>query len=377
MMSPIRVRGPIILCLISFVFFASSVLGWSDNFASYGNEYIVFETGTSDGWNVASDASSIATSSLLKNDGPAMRVNIDPLKSTANEAVIHKKITPINASAYWSQGRLFFWFDPSLAIGLTTIKVRIGNGTKDYWEYKTDNPNLIGFVDGAQLVAFDLNEPTYTVGSPNPSLTEFLQIMIGYSAATPLSSFEINRVWLEKAPNSTKGSWNRANVGGKIGGSMLPYSSSSLGNGMSITYNGLPSLGEHGRIFPSAITDELHTNFTVNATTSVVKTNWGTRLLFDYIDGFNFGAIYITPTWDEVGVEYWQNGVRKNKEVHFDVKLNTFYDIKYVVVNKTVNVYVNGVKKITYTLPNRKAGEIGVEAYKGTSRLKYFSFEKQ
>lgn len=360
-----------VLCIAVF-----TPLVRGDDFRSYTGNYLVLDETAPTGWVPYYDANSVTNGTLLKNDGLSFKTNVIVSSNSGHRASIHKTIKPTNAASF-TNGTLYFWFQPTSISHLTSITVRIGSNSSNYYEYINENPYGVGFIAGAQLVPFLLSNASFVIGKPNLGKITYVQIIVGYTSLQPNFAFTVNRIWLEKQPNAFNGKWVVPIFGAKPDGWALPFSNTSEGYGMSVTHNDHPTLGKHGRVYNKQLKSNNHPTFTSSADLRLVNVGWGTRLFFDFVDGFNFASVFISTKWNKVGIENVIAGVRYYKQVEFQVDPKRYYHISYAVDGNTVIVWVDGVRLLTYNIPLRQPGEVGVESYMGTTHVKDFVFTDQ
>ncbi|MDP2666645.1 MAG: hypothetical protein Q8P05_04050 [Candidatus Diapherotrites archaeon] len=346
----------------------------ADDFSSYASHYRVLDNTSPQGWVPAYDAISIQSDSLHKNGDAAFRTNVDVSRHSSQRASVHTNLSSQNLGVYKNRGgMMYLWFKPSVATHLTDIRVRLGSDASNYFEYITTQPYNISYFVGAQLVPFDLEAPSSVVGRPSIQDIRRVQVLVYYTAAQPDFAFTINQIWVEKGGNAFGANWVVPFFGGRPDGWALPYVS-MWNNGMSLTDNDILSLGHHGRVFYRREDSSNKSAFTVETDVKIVNAAWGSRLFFDFIDGFNFSGVFLTNQWQKAGIEYWQNGVRSYRQIPFTIIPGQTYRVKYEVNNRIVKLFINGAYLLSYTLPSRRTGELGMESFQGTSHFSAFNF---
>jgi hypothetical protein len=85
------------------------------------------------------------------------------------------------------------------------------------------------------------------------------------------------------------------------------------------------------------------------------------RVVFRYVDANNWGSVYFSKYWGAVGIDQRVNGTRTYSQVAFAPSVGVWYTLKAVVSGSQAQVYVDGVLKTTWTLPNgTTTGKIGL-----------------
>src|ERR1051325_4229569 len=122
------------------ILFAGSAMALSDDFSSYTNNITVLDETRMQGWTPAYDTSIIARSSLMKNDGLSFVAHANPLLTIENRASVSKNIPAKNITRLMNGGKLYAWFKPSNVMSFSSVKLRVGNDSSNYFEYTNSLP---------------------------------------------------------------------------------------------------------------------------------------------------------------------------------------------------------------------------------------------
>lgn len=356
----------------------ANAVSFTDSFSTYSSNYkIISNTELSDITSFDIDTNQPTTKSLQANgfslnwlDGNNFYVPVDvSLNASHTSRVIIKLDQNFNLADFNSNGIMHmpFWFDANAGGSGIRIDIRLGSGTGNYFEYRKSFTEETSWWLGRHDLTYDLNNASVTVGSPTFSDMNMAWVIINHTASAGDYNWSINNIWVEKNANGfSGGNWEieKPNVNAQ-GMAIIDNNKLVLNNIDRQSY------GYHGRIFSNAFdsVDLSKENLILISDINVIDSNWGARLMWDYIDGNDFSSCFIfysTPTSVRYGIEQWINNIRSFTQVTATSSYGVNKNIKCTVSgveNKTAKMYVNSVEVVSYDLVSRQDGAVGFETF--------------
>lgn len=364
-----------ILLIFLSLFSSVNALSFVDNFSSYSNYYTVLtDTNLSTGWTIASDANAPVVAAPLIGRA-SVKVPVDVSLNADNNAGISRVLDQnFNLTDYNSLGRIYTMISLDSNTTFSNVILRMGQSSSKYFQWTNSSPYGDTFYLGKNLVEFDFNSSVVKVGSPTVTDINYVQLVFSYSAGQGDFNVWVDRVWLEKSGNAFNGTWDVLIAGNHPDGWAIPFSYPE-GNGLSLTDINKTSLGNHGRVFVPQFDSINLGSYDIDWTIDLnqVDTNWGTRMLFDFVDGDDFSACYVfdaTSTSRRVGIEQWVNNTRTFDQATLTMRYGDYNSIRCSVSNNTTSVYVNGILIVSGSFFDRMDGRIGLESFGGISHIK-------
>lgn len=143
------------------------------------------------GWTLAGSGSGLTTDkSVLWQSPSSLRFNL----TGASAGTLTKTITSFDLTDYQSVGVAFLAFRTPSASNLTSIELRIGSDSSNYYSVTVTSGFLEAFTANEwMLAAFDLSTAT-TTGSPVITAIDYVDLVITHSAT--LTNFYVGDLWI-------------------------------------------------------------------------------------------------------------------------------------------------------------------------------------
>jgi len=156
---------------------------------SAGSQIITdFEATT--GWSGASGAGTITVDSVEKQNG-SYSLNFDITAGTV-AYVENSSLTSVDLSSHEDKSTLFLWVYLPTITNLTSIILRWGNDSSNYWSVtETDTFVKFGLVVGWNRLGFAWNGATET-GTPSASTIDYVRATFNYSVAVTDTDFRLD-----------------------------------------------------------------------------------------------------------------------------------------------------------------------------------------
>jgi len=137
---------------------------------------------TNGAWAVGNDAENLSQDKLYKISGSAsLKFDLDG--STTDGYLENSTMDSKDLSDYENIGAIFMWvYIPDTSI-MTSIDLRWGNDSSNYWNSTETTGSNSDFETGWNLIRFDWNGATET-GSPDSSAIDYLRATINYDGTT-------------------------------------------------------------------------------------------------------------------------------------------------------------------------------------------------
>jgi len=197
---------------------------YSYDFQNYQDDFLILDqTVSPTGFGIAFDALTPITGTPQFGLG-ALKVGVDVSKNVNHRSAINKTLD-INANLtdYNATGKLYINFSTDNNTVIEAAIIRTGNDASNYYEYFTTSPTINGFVQGYQILSFDLNSSTNIGGVPLISDINFIRFDINHSSGAGDFNWTINNIWVEKTSNNSfNGEWVQEKSGNDFVGYSVP-----------------------------------------------------------------------------------------------------------------------------------------------------------
>ena len=142
------------------------------------------------GWTAGGTASTpVLDSSVYWQAPDSLRFNV-----TTGVGTLSKTITQVDLTDYQSVGVAFLAFKTPSGSNLTSIELRIGSDSSNYYSVTVTSGFIKAFTTNEwMLAAFDLSTAT-TVGSPVITAIDYVDILV--TAAATLTNFYVGDLWI-------------------------------------------------------------------------------------------------------------------------------------------------------------------------------------
>ncbi|MDP2666616.1 MAG: hypothetical protein Q8P05_03900 [Candidatus Diapherotrites archaeon] len=171
-------------------------------------------------------------------------------------------------------------------------------------------------------------------------------------------------------PLTITSGWHIPMFGGKMGG-IISFDS-DRNKGILLLKSPAPSLGHDGRAFCPQLMDQYVEHLRVEAHIQMDESEWGSRLFFDFKDGFNFSAVYLSSLFQKVGIEYWENNTHHYFESPYSIQEGILYPVTYEVDGNIVTLIMDYNTVMRFQIPSRRVGSLGIETYRGKTHIRDF-----
>lgn len=367
--------------ILFFAASANAIILIDDFSGDSNNIKILSDTNLSDVTSFDQDANQPTTKATQANgfslnfiDLNSIYIPVDVDKDAGNAArIIIRLDQNFNISDYNQNGRIHFglWIDGNAGGSGARIDLRLGTSTSNYFEYRRMFAEEGSWWLGRHDIIYDLNQADAIAGTPNMNDINMAWIIYNHAVSPTDFNFSINGIWVEKGTNFTGGTWDIAKPAENPQGmGIIDQNRLVLNNLDRLSY------GYHGRIFANAFDSINLGNHQIDLImdVNVIDSNWGTRLLFDYIDGQNFSACfiaYITPTSVRYGIEQWVNNVRTFTQTSATSAYGVSKQIRCKSSRedgKIITMYIDGSEVINTEILSRNDGRIGIETFSNCSQ---------
>ena len=129
-------------------------------------------------WAVGDDAENLTEDGLNFVAGSgSLKFDLDGL--TTDGFIQNSTMTAQDLSTHEDESSLFLFLFLPDASAFTSVDLRWGSSTADYWNRTVTTPQNGSFLNGWNLVRFDWNGATET-GAPNAAAIDFLRVTVNY-----------------------------------------------------------------------------------------------------------------------------------------------------------------------------------------------------
>jgi hypothetical protein len=141
----------------------------------------ITDTGSTTGWSVGGGATNLSIDQT-NNVAGGGAITFDLSAGQSSGYIENSTLTPIDLSGQFNISQLFAWCNFPTGSSFTSVELRWGSSSTDYWSYTaTATQMATAFVNGQNLLTFPWkNAPS--VGSPNASAIDYVRVTYNYDS---------------------------------------------------------------------------------------------------------------------------------------------------------------------------------------------------
>ncbi len=145
-------------------------------------------------WTGTGGATNLRQDNLQFVTGTASSVEFDTLAGQSTATLTNNTMTAVDLTTHLNQSQIFFWTYLPTAANVTSVEIRWGSSTSNYWsKVLTTTQQQVAFANGWNLLEADWSTAT-KVGSPVVTAINTVVIIWTYNS-TAMSGFRFNSIW--------------------------------------------------------------------------------------------------------------------------------------------------------------------------------------